>query len=297
MRVSFSSLRASGSPRRAIARGATLAGVMALALMAALPAAAQRQSLADRVQRLEQQSAAASSGAGQANVELLNRLTQVQGEVQALRNQVEQLQNENAQLKQQARDQYLDLDSRLQRLEGGAGAASSGDAGAAAPVPPARGTTAPPRGPVSAPPRNGAGPVAGPAGAVPGGPEEQKAYDRALSALRQGDYVASSRSFQDYLSQYPNGALAANAWYWLGESYYATQNYPIALQSFETLLAQFPNSPKAADALLKRGYSQIELGQPGPGAQTLNRVINEYPGSDAARLAASRLRALSLDAR
>ena len=118
-----------------------------------------------------------------------------------------------------------------------------------------------------------------------------------LSALRQGDYVASARGFQAYLSQYPGGALAANAWYWLGESYYATQNYPIALQSFDTLLVQFPGSAKAPDAMLKKGYSQIELGDAGVGAQTLNRVINDYPGSDAARLAASRLRALSLDPR
>ena len=93
------------------------------------------------------------------------------------------------------------------------------------------------------------------------------------------------------------GALAPNAWYWLGESYYATQNYPIALQSFETLLRQFPDSPKSADAMLKKAYSQIELGDAGAGSQTLNRVINEFPGSDAARLAARRLRALSLDAR
>ena len=248
-----------------------IAGAVVLALCCAAPVAAQRVSLADRVARLEQQAAAAGSSAGQANVELLNRMTQMQGEVQALRNQVEQLQNENAQLKQQVRDQYVDLDSRLQRVEGGA-------------VPPARADAGPASGPAAPMP------AADPAG-------EQAAYDVALSALRQGDYVASARGFQAYLSQYPGGALAANAWYWLGESYYATQNYPIALQSFDTLLVQFPGSAKAPDAMLKKGYSQIELGDAGVGAQTLNRVINDYPGSDAARLAASRLRALSLDPR
>ena len=262
-----------------------IAGAVVLALCCAAPVAAQRVSLADRVARLEQQAAAAGSSAGQANVELLNRMTQMQGEVQALRNQLEQLQNENAQLKQQVRDQYVDLDSRLQRVEGGA--AAGGTVGA-----PAAGGTAPPA-------RADAGPVSGPAAPMPAADPagEQAAYDVALSALRQGDYVASARGFQAYLSQYPGGALAANAWYWLGESYYATQNYPIALQSFDTLLVQFPGSAKAPDAMLKKGYSQIELGDAGVGAQTLNRVINDYPGSDAARLAASRLRALSLDPR
>ena len=269
-----------------------LAGALALALSIAAaglssPAVAQKLSLAERVSRLEQQSANAGASAGQANVELLNRMTQMQGEIQALRNQLEQLQNENAQLKQQARDQYVDLDSRLQRVEAGA---------ASAPPPEA---SASPRPSVPASPASPSRPASGGALPAPAGDRaaEQASYDAALSSLRRGDYVASSRGFQDYLSQFPGGALAPNAWYWLGESYYATQNYPLAQRAFETLLSQFPDSPKAPDALLKRGYSQIEQGERGPGQQTLNRVINDYPGSDAARLAASRLRALSLDAR
>jgi len=211
----------------------------------------------------------------------------MQSEVQALRNQVEQLQNDNEQLKQQGKDQYLDLDSRLQRFE-------------AAPVAPANPGVAPPIAPpraASAAPANSRPPSSGSSTPALNSGSEQAAYESALAALRKGDYVESSRGFQNYLNDYPGGSLAPNAWYWLGESYYATQNYPIALKSFETLLEQFPDSPKAADALLKKGYCQIELGQTGPGRQTLNRVINDFPGSDAARLAASRLRGLSLDQR
>ncbi len=261
-----------------------------LALCSALPASAQKLSLGERVTRLEQQSAEQTGSAGQANVELLNRLTAMQTEVQALRNQVEQLQNENEQLKQQGKDQYLDLDSRLQRLETAPAAGAPASSAVAAPAAgPARSSAGagnaprPPSGATAAPASNAGG--------------EQAAYDAALSSLRKGDFVESSRSFQGYLRDYPNGALAPNAWYWLGESYYATQNYPIALQSFDTLLSQFPDSPKAADAMLKKGYCQIEMGQSGPGRQTLNRVVNDFPNSDAARLAASRLRGLSLDAR
>src|SRR6478752_5802884 len=87
--------------------------------------AQKKPSLADRVATLEQQSAAQGSAAGQQNVELVNRLAQMQAEVQALRNQVETLQNENEQLKQRGRDQYTDLDTRLQRIEGGASSGAS----------------------------------------------------------------------------------------------------------------------------------------------------------------------------
>lgn len=266
--------------------------VALLAISLAAPAFAQKLSLAERVSRLEAQDASQTSSAGQANVELLNRVTQMQSEVQALRNQVEQLQNENAQLKQQAKDQYIDLDSRLQRMEAG-GAASGSSASAAGNAVPPRAT---PSTGLGAPPASR--PVEpGPMGSSFAGASGQGAYDAALSSLRQGNYVESARSFQAYLNDFPDSPLSPNAWYWLGESYYATQNYPIALRSFDTLLRDFPDSPKAPDAMLKKGYCQIEMGDAGAGRQTLNRVINEFPGSDAARLATSRLRALSLDPR
>lgn len=261
-----------------------------LALLAAGPVFAQKLSLAERVTQLEQQAATQGNASGQANVELMNRLTQVQSEVQALRNQVEQLQNENEQIKQRNREQYVDLDTRLQRIE--AGGMPAADVAPAAGVKPA--TAVAKRPPTTTgkalPPSPGSGPM-------PSAADEQAAYGSAFDALKRGDYVESARGFQAYLSVYPQGALAPNAWYWLGESYYVTQNFPIALDSFESLLNQFPDSGKAPDALLKKGYCQIEMSDIGEGQQTLNRVINEYPGSDAARLAVSRLRALDLESR
>jgi len=255
--------------------------LMLVALLAAGPAFAQKQSLADRVARLEQQSAAQAGSSGQANVELLNRLTQMQGEVQALRNQVEQLQNDNEQIKQRNREQYLDLDSRLQRIEGSAVAPAAKPAGAAAPPPPRPAATAP---------------VPGPRASAPAA-DEQGAYAAAFDALKRGDYVESARGFQAYLRAYPQGSLAPNAWYWLGESYYVTQNFPIALQSIESLLSQFPDSAKVPGALLKVGYCQIEMGDERRGLDTLNRVVDDYPDSEAARTASSRLRALSVESR
>jgi tol-pal system protein YbgF len=133
-----------------------------------------------------------------------------------------------------------------------------------------------------------------PAPADPAG--ERPMYDSAFQALRDGEYAEASRRFQAYLEAYPAGTLAPNAWYWLGESYYVTQNYDVALTAFESLLQAFPDSAKAPDALLKLGYCQFELGRAPQGEATLRDVIARYPGSDAARLAQSRLRSLALDA-
>lgn len=276
---------------------ATKLAILAAALVAAASVSAQRSSLSERIERLEAQ--AASQNNAQANIETLNRLNALQQEVSSLRGLVEQLQNENAQLKQSAREQYIDLDSRLNRIEGGATPAAGASADTAAPdVPPANAVDADPVPPTPTAPRgvvadaaDGGAPVA----ADPAG--ERPLYDEAFKALRDGEYAESSRRFQSFLETYPAGSLAPNAWYWLGESYYVTQNYDVALQAFDSLLQTFPDSAKAPDGLLKLGYCQFELGRAQQGEATLRDVIARFPGSEAARLAQSRLRSLTLDAR
>ena len=130
-----------------------------------------------------------------------------------------------------------------------------------------------------------------------GTPEEKLAYETAFEALKQGRYAESSQLFSAFLQQYPDGEFAANATYWLGESYYGPQNYEIALETFQSLLSRFPDSRKAPDGLLKVGYCQYELGDTQRAASTLNEVVSRFPDTPVARLAQGRLRALRLDGR
>lgn len=244
---------------------------------------AQKQSLAERVAALEQKSSAQTQGAGQANVELLNRLTQLQAEMKALRDQVETLQNENIQLKERNRVQYIDLDSRINKFETGGATTTSSVAAMPATKPAVVKPATKPAFPagsgnmVSADPAN-----------------EEAAYGVAFEALKQKDYVESARLFKSFIDTYPQAQLAPNAWYWLGESYYVTQNYEIARQSFEGLLSQFPDSSKVPDGMLKLGYCQAQLGQKDRARNTFNEVLRLYPMSDAARFAQSQLRAMNL---
>ena len=60
--------------------------------------------------------------------------------------------------------------------------------------------------------------------------EVQAAYDEAFQALKELRYADAAESFQSFMDQYPNSDLADNAQYWLGESYYVTRNYEIALE-------------------------------------------------------------------
>ncbi|MDP1696557.1 MAG: tol-pal system protein YbgF [Xanthomonadaceae bacterium] len=264
-----------------------------------------RPSLADRVARLEQQQIQAQ--ANNQNVELLNRITDLQTEIQSLRAQLEKQQFELEQLKQRNRQQYIDLDGRLGRIESGSYASSSDAVAAPTPVAPADATQD-----VSAPSSAAQSTIDEPdATAVVAEPgtqassdaaatpvlDERAAYEQAFDSLKNGEYAEAARRFKAFLVAYPDGSYAPNAYYWLGESYYVTQNFELAQTSFQALLERFPESAKAPDALLKLGYCQYELKQFNASRATLGQVIERYPDSTVARLAQGRLRAMMLEDR
>jgi len=301
---------------RALATAALVAAVAA----SAPPASAQRLSLAERVDRLEQQQSSPQQGGA---VDLVNRISALQSQVQALQGQVEELKHALDESRQRDKDQYTDLDSRLARLEGGNGAPAParGAPPAAVNAPPPDiqlggpdngGARRPARGNVgnltdadrgAVPPRDdseGAAPApddTAEASAPAAAADENGAYNEAFAALKDGRYAESARRFQAFIDRYPDSALAGNAYYWLGESYYVTQNYSMAEESFQTLLSRYPDSQKAPDALLKTGYCQYEQKQWDAAEATLNEVVAKYPDTTVARLAQGRLRAIGSDAR
>jgi tol-pal system protein YbgF len=296
-------------------RPSFVAAAVLVAVAVATPAHAQRLSLAERVERLEQQQA---GGQGGNAVELVNQIQALQSQVQQLQGQVDELKHALDQASQRSKDQYIDLDSRIGRLEGHApaGAAPAAAGGSAEPTQPpdielggGRATASPPapRGnDVPAGARGNVGELhddergnldADTAMPAPDAAGEQPAYDAAFAALKDGRYAEAARRFQSFLDRYPDSALAGNAYYWLGESYYVTQNYKIALESFQTLLDRYPGSAKAPDALLKVGYSQYELKQWDQAEATLNQVVEKYPDTTVAHLAQGRLRALKSESR
>ena len=275
--------------------------VAAVAFCQPTHAQEQRLSLAERVAKLEQNAQGNSSGA---NIDLVNQINALQAQVQTLQGQVEELRHQLDEARSRSKEQYIDLDSRLGRLEGRGGTATpSAPAAVAAnsgqlqdvPLGGPAATAAPPPPPSAAARVETMPPPAAAAAANPA--DEKSEYDQAFNALKDGRYAESARRFQTFIGTYPNSELTPNAYYWLGESYYVTQNYPISLDTFQKLLARYPNSQKAPDALLKVGYCEYELKQWDHAEATLNQVVQKYPDTTVARLAQGRLRALKLEGR
>jgi len=224
-------------------------------------------------------------------VELLQQLEQLNAEMARIRGQLEVLAYENQQLQKRQRDFYLDIDSRLKRLEGAAASATP----AASPA--AEAATEPPAGTAGfGPPSPGGAPEG--SAAPPKAPSredqarEVRAYDAASNLFRRNDFPSAIEAFRAFLKDHPGSQLAPNAGYWIGISYANLRDYRNALAAQEEVLKRFPQSPKAPDALLAIAAIQAEQGDSGSARNTLEDIIARFPGSEAAGKARTRLTAL-----
>src|SRR5215470_16071608 len=147
----------------------------------------------NQVQRTleERMTALESQLKSQGLVELFNQLEQVKAEVARLRGQIEVLTYEQEQQQKRQRDLYVDLDSRLRKLEGGASAPG------AAPSAPSPSGSLPP---AAAAPVASAGSAAPAPAAVTA---EQRDYDMALEQFKAGKYPAAISGFAAFVKTYP----------------------------------------------------------------------------------------------
>lgn len=232
-------------------------------------------------------------------------------EVRALRGQVEAQQVEIENLRRRQRDQYLDLDQRLQAVSQRAvtpeqsvaveeNAMGVADATATALQGQPIADVPEVRAPIETraeiitlpmPDSGGERALAQPAEV------EQAAYDQAFRALREARYVDAADQFNAFVDRFPESSYAPNAYYWLAETYYVTRDFETARVLFSNVLERYPDSSKAGDALLKLGFSHFELQQWPQARSALEQVRAQYPDTTLSRLAESRLRDMRLSGR
>lgn len=267
-------------------RRAFVLAVLASALAAsAAPAAAQglfddgearrrieilRGQLNDHTRSMEERLAkieSAVSGATDrsAILELASQIESMRGEIARMRGQVEVLANQAEMAERRQKDLYLDIDTRLRKLE----QAQEQAAAAAAQTPATPPTAAAPE------PTDG----------------ETKAYQAALDQFKLGNYSLAVAAMQNFLSAFPNSSLAPNAQYWVGMAHSGQRDYKSAIAAQRKLLATWPDSQKAPDALLSIASAQETMGDRRSAQKTLEEVVAKYPNSSAATSAKQRLAA------
>ena len=243
-----------------------------------------QKELDDRIAALESQ--LKSGGL----VEIFNQIEMLKADTARLLGQFEVLAHEQEETQKRQRDLYVDLDTRLRKLESGAAppAAAEGTPGA-----PAAGSAPPTVAPAAPAAPAAAPPVAAAArpGTAADGTAEQRSYDAALDLFKSGNYNGAIGAFTAFTKTYPKSPLAPSAQYWIGNARYAQRDYRGAIAAQRQLVTTYPDSQKVPDALFNIATAQSELGDTAAARRTLADLVAKYPQSEAAGKARQRLSA------
>ncbi len=102
-------------------------------------------------------------------------------------------------------------------------------------------------------------------------------YEESFAAVRSRDFAKARAGFEKFLSENPEHNLAGNATYWLGETYYAQNDYESAARIFAEGFQKFPKGTKGPDNLLKLGLSLAGLGKTKEACIALGQLRKQYP--------------------
>jgi len=115
-------------------------------------------------------------------------------------------------------------------------------------------------------------------GKLPNGTPQER-YNYAYKLLVQSDYADAEQAFREFLGAHPKDALAGNAQYWLGETYYVRGQYEPASQAFLQGYQGYKGNSKgkAPDSLLKLGMSLAAMKKTPEACAALGQLGKDFP--------------------
>jgi tol-pal system protein YbgF len=206
------------------------------------------------------------------------RLSQIDEEIRQVRGLIEQVQFQNRQTATELKKLSEDTDFRLRTLEqksiqaDAAPAATPAVTPAPEPLPPVTPTTPASGEPAAYKPDSKEKP------AVTGKdfPDSNAHYSSAFKLLNEKKFAEAAASFDAFVKKYPADPLTANAYYWLGESQYARNDFTRSSESFRKGFEVNPEGNKAADNLYKLAMSLSQVRRKNEACVVLNKVIEKY---------------------
>ena len=222
-------------------------------------------------------------------VQLLNQVEALNGELNRLRGQMEVLSNDINNAQKRQRDMYVDLDTRLRRIEQGGAGKKDQDAnaaleerirkleqGSATPASIPQPVTSAAAVPVNPPP-----PAATAAAAAPvAAPATATAAASSPSPANPGTAAAATSS-----SSLPPASLSSTDQAAIQRSYdnaysnYRLSDYPSAIRGFDAFLKSYPKHALAPNAQYWIGESYAHLKQYRDAIDAERRLLGAYPDS------------------
>ena len=212
-------------------------------------------------------------------------IRQIKGQLEVLTHDVDESRQNAAAVRDQngqLQGQLKDLGDRVARLEG----QLAPGAGAGVPPPPSN-IPPPPTDPTAAAQASDTGRLGGPSSAPGAQPPPSAAapatasdaYRAARAQLTAGDYAGAASAFQDYLTRYPDAKNTPEAYYWLGESDYAREDYQNATPAYARALKGWPKLAWSPDATVKLARALAETSRAPEACAALAEFNHRYHAS------------------
>lgn len=125
---------------------------------------------------------------------------------------------------------------------------------------------------------------------APGAASAEQMYQASLQELRRGSTSTARMGFRQLLQSYPDGPRAADALYFIGESFSA-DSPDSAVVYYQNVIGSHSGSTRVAPSLFKLGLIAEQRGDEAEARAYFERVVGEFPRSDEAALAREKLRA------
>jgi tol-pal system protein YbgF len=218
--------------------------------------AATPLTLEQRVQQLEQQNQTQS----QLQSTMSMQLIELQKEVKELRGIIEEHDYKLKQIQDRQRDLYRDIENRLSAIPQGTSPAIQSSTPA---------VTTQTKPPVTSLPTQQAAPAA----------DERSEFEAAFTQVRNREYTQAIKSFESFLSKYPNGAYSDNARFWIGQVYFAQGKYDESEKEFKKLRSDYPNSSKLSAAILKLAEIKVQQKKWEEAKALYNEVVANHTGA------------------
>jgi tol-pal system protein YbgF len=120
-------------------------------------------------------------------------------------------------------------------------------------------------------------------------PEEKRAYEEAIAAIRAGSFDKSVTLLANFQRRYVGSAYTDATRFWLGNALYGKRDYKEAIVAFRSFVNGAAEHPRAPEALLALANSQAEMKDAKGARKTIEELLKAYPQSEAAQAGKERL--------
>ena len=120
----------------------------------------------------------------------------------------------------------------------------------------------------------------------------ERMFNTALSDYGGGNYPAAIQGFQEFLKTFPTSPRADDAQQYIGDSELLQNHFEQALAAYNLVIQNYPKGDQLSWAYFKRGQVQSRLGQTANARVSFETVIKQFPDSEPAIMALSRLQSL-----